>query len=246
MTAGDLIKNAMLEIGAIAPDESVGTSEMTVGLDWLNRILDNWNAERQAVYNTTFNTFTLVADLENHTIGPSSSMPTFTVTGNRPVSIDGANLWLPGGASGPYRSPITLRDDAWWLSQPAPHVESTIPTDLYYSPDWPKGTLKFWPVPSFAYQVELEFRQVLSEVSSSATVITLPPGYRDALTLTLAEDLLPVYPHAVPGSLSVKAQQARNRVFANNTPAVRLVTKDPGMPPSKGGGYFNWLSREIV
>ena len=69
-------------------------------------------------------------------------------------------------------------------------ISTTIPTN-------PDGSLYFWPVCNISRQVRLEIWQTVSQFASIQDAIggpggpgTLPPGYRNALMLTLAEDLL--------------------------------------------------------
>ena len=117
---------------------------------------------------------------------------------------------------------------------------------MYYSPDWPNGSLYFWPVPSVAYGVQLETRYVLSEITDAdyATTFSMPPGYQRALTLTLAEDLAGPLPVTLSQALVQKAAMARAIVFANNNAPVRIKTRQSGMMGNKPmSGAFNWRSR---
>lgn len=241
MTVEDLLLDALVEIGVQDPIDPVNSDYQTLALRRVNAILDLWNAQQEATYNVTFPTFTLTPLLSPHTIGPSGA--TFTVTGNRPMAIIGANLQIGNGTS-LVNIPINIRDDAWWLAQPVPNIQSGIPTDLYYSADWPNGSLYFWPVPNTAYGVQLEVRQVLAALALGTT-FTMPPGYQRALTLTLAEDLATPFSVPMPPALPLKARMARAAVFGsntNNTP-VRIQTLQAGMPGSGTlGSGFNWLS----
>lgn len=221
MTTRDLITEALQDLAVLMPGDPLDDTEATAALSKVTRILDNWNAERAGVYASRQTTYTLVPDLQPHTIGPAASSPTFTVT-QRPVSIEWANLLLSGGALDVYL-PLNLRDADWFSALSVPGLSTDIPTDLYYSPEWPLGRLYFWPVPAAAYQMQLRTRIVLADLALDDDV-SLPPGYRDALTLTLGEMLAPVYPpaHADP----VAAATARARIFANNDVTPRLATAD--------------------
>lgn len=240
LTGRGLCTDALLEVGILAAGETASAIDLGFTLTKLARLLDNWNAERAAVYATAFATYTMTAGLSPHTIGPT--LATWFAT-QRPVAIYGASLVLTGGSTGVFTG-ITLRDAQWWNAQSTPELESTYPTDLYYQPDWPNGSLFFWPVPQAAYDVQLQIRVVLAELALD-DVVTMPPGYLDATILTLAEDLCSAFGVPIPPTLPSKAAKARARIFANNDVTPRLRTQDAGMP-SRAGGWFNWLTGQDV
>lgn len=235
---------AAQEIGAIGAGETLSAGDAVVILGKIKRLLNNWNADRRAVYATAFNTYTLTPNLSPHTIGPTG---TFVVT-QRPVSLDGVNLILSG--STPTNLQIRVRDAQWWLAQTIPSIATTVPTDVYYQPDWPNGKLYFWPVPTTAYQVQLMTRVLLNDIPDLDTAFSLPPGYHDAIVLSTGEDSYSVFygPTAqAPGLVMQKAREARSRIFDNNDTDPRLKTKDSGMQSSSGRrGDFNFWSGQVI
>jgi hypothetical protein len=162
LTAADICRAALLDLNVFEPSDSVSNDDLAFVLTKLNRILDNWNADRTAVYADQFVTSTLTAALSPHLIGPTGSL-TFVVT-QRPVSIEGAVL-IYATANAPQVA-LTLRDAAWYRSLSIPSLSTAIPTDLYYEPDWPNGKLYFYPVPSAALRVTLWTRIVLSQLAT--------------------------------------------------------------------------------
>ena len=240
ITAADICRAALLDLNIFEPSDAVSNDDLAFVLTKLNRILDNWNADRQAVYADAFTTDTLTPALSPHTIGPTGTW----VTSQRPESIEGASLIFPT-ANKPEVA-ITLRDADWYNALSIPTLSTANPTDLYYEPDWPNGKLFFYPVPSSAYQVSLWTRLVLAQLALTDT-FTLPPGYQDAITLTLSEDIASTYEKPVPAVLARKAVDARARVFTANTVIPRLDTQDSGMPTASGSGgngtyYSGWWS----
>ena len=239
MTALDLISDAFEGLNVCRASE-LNAEDATVGLKLLNRLFDNWNADRQAVYAETFTTFTSTGGLQPHTIGLVANTPTWNVLTNRPVSVTAANL-ITGAGTSAYRTPIYIRDKDWWDGVSLRAMTSAIPTDLYYEATWPNGNLYFWPVPSGALSIELRLRVLLAQMIASAT-FTLPPGYQDAITLTLQEDLATPYQVSADklSILNKKARDARARVFSNNIQVPRLQTVDAGMPGSGSGGGWDY------
>ena len=224
----DLITETFEDLTILAPGDAIRPADRDNALRKLARLFDNWNAELAAVYANSLVTFTLVPALQPHTIGPSASSPTFTVTTNRPVTIDGANLVLTNVTPNVYR-PMVLVDTEQFRSLTVQTLSTDIPLWLYYNAEWPLGEIFLWPIPTTAYGLQLQYRITLVEIGIDDT-LTLPPGYRDAVTLTLGEMLAPSYPTAIPQPEA--AARARARIFANNDVTPRLTTADPGMPKS--------------
>ena len=223
MTARDLITEAFQDLGILGAGDPLSATDAAIGVSKLTRLFDNWNAERLGVYASRLDTYTLTPNLNPHTIGPTG---TFVIS-QRPVSIEGANLVLTGGIN----YPLNVRDDEWYRTVTIPALATAIPTDLYYSPDWPNGSIYLWTVPTVAYGLKLQTRIVLASLAIDDTV-TLPPGYRDAVTLTLGEMLAAAYPPAQADTAA--AQRARSRIFSNNDTTPKLITADEGMPRQTG------------
>jgi hypothetical protein len=243
-TINDLLTEALQEIGAIDPSEAPSASDTALALSKFNQILDRWNAERQAVYADVFSTFTITPSLSPHTIGPTG---TWVVT-QRPVSIEGASIIQNVTSPYPY-VPMTKRDAQWWQAQTVPTLTTSWPTDFYYDPTWGSagnGSFYMWPVPTTAYQVQLHIRLLLAQVAASDT-FTMPPAYKSALILTLAEDLTGPFRSTWTQAQSYRARQARAKAFANNVDTPILVTADSGMPAAGAGRpNFNWLSGTLT
>lgn len=239
-STADLIRDSLLELAVQDPIDPTDPALLSLGLTRFNGIVDLWNAQKIASYNVTFPTFSTTSGLSPHTIGPTGA--TWTVT-QRPVAIIGANLRIGSGQT-LTRLPITIRDEAWWLAQAAPNIQSGVPTDLYYAPSWGNGSVYLWPVPNAVLTIELEVRLVLSQIAASAITadLSLPQGYSRALMLTLAEDLAGPLSQPWTPTHAQKKQQACSAVFANNNLPMRIRTRDSGMPSGRPSA-FNWRSR---
>ena len=231
-TQQDLITAAYQELGLIDPIETLSADMLAFGLQKMNRLLDKWNAQREAVYVDSPNSHTLTSGLNPHTFGPTGA--TFSVT-QRPVDVFALNIVISD-----VRYPVHPHDAAWYASLSTPEITG-LPTDYFWNPGWANGSLYLYPVPDSAYEIEMWRRVLLTQVSTVTDTFSLPPGYWDAIVRTLAEDLAPAYNVPVSRDLKEKASEVRAIVFANNTVVPRLVTQDSGMPSSgRNSGYFNW------
>lgn len=229
----DVVKGALFELGVLAAGEEPEGSIADFVLSKGNRLIDNWNAKREAIFAVDFATFLLVANTQPLTIGPSSA--NFSVT-QRPVSIDAANVIITDD----IRVPLTVHTDPqWWMSVQAPEVAASLSSDLYYNPAWPNGEIYLWCKQSYPYTLELLIRKLLAELAY-ATNLVLPQGYWDALILTLAEDCAGPLKVKPPMLLGKKAAAARATIFANNTVVPSIQTAQPGMVARGRGRRSNW------
>lgn len=247
--ANDIIQDALIEINMLAPGETADGETASWAFRKLNYLLDTWATRRNYVYTTTIDTYTLIPALNPHTIGPTG---TFVVP-QRPTKIVNATIIL-NNVNPPVEIPLTLRDDAWYMNDVTiKGLTSQQPTDLYYSPTYPNGSLYFWPVPTIAYGTRLElwtllsqFDTILDPIDGPTGVGSLAPGYRNALMLSLAETLLPGGAKSTHPMLAAAAANARASVFNLNSPSPRMDTRDSGVPGADDDirqSNFNYRSR---
>lgn len=230
-TVNDCLTETYRDIQVLAVGETLSAAQTENGLQKLARLFDNWNAERAGVYANRLTEYTLVPDLNPHTIGPVGG--TFT-TDQRPVTIDWANIVISD-----VRYPLSPISSQAWAAQTLPLLSTDIPQYIRYEPDWPLGKIYLYPVPSAAHGLELMTRVVLTELVASDT-LSLPPGYRDAIIKTLGEEIAANYPPAQADP--VGAMKARARIFANNDEIPTLSTRDSGMPGGQSYRWFDWQS----
>lgn len=227
----------MQEIGATDPNEVPSGPEMASGLIKLNRMLDSWNTDKRYVYTIEFDQYPITPNLQPHTIGPSGTF----VVNQRPVKIEAAQIILNANVpSNNIRYPLNLRDDDWWSQKSAYAVPGSLPTDLYYSADWPNGSLFLWPVPTVAYFLELVTWTLINQVQLTSSMC-LPPGYSDAVIYSLAVALCPSYAKQAPRELLLLAKVAIDRIASPNIVSPRIGTRDAGIPQQqKHRATFNY------
>ncbi len=243
MTVRDLCTEALTDIGVASTEQPPTATDIDTALSNLNRLLDDWNADRRAVYAAASDSFVLTTGLNPQSIGPTGA--TFTVA-QRPVDLLAANILLT--TSNPVtRQPLEIIDAQTYATAiRVPALQSSYPNVVYYQPDWPNGNLYFYPVPSAAYGLELWYRVLLSSVGLTDT-FSMPPGYRNAITLTLEEMLVRPFTRQMPATLPEEARKARARVFANNDVTPILITRDAGMTAGANGARadFNFLTGQV-
>lgn len=239
-SAGDIITDALKEIQAIQAGETPSAEDMADGLRKLQRLIDSWQARRLLVWSVSFNdSFTLIPNHAPHTIGPQGADFNVAV---RPVKVEYCNVILNTSTPN-VRVPLTIRDDQWWAYNRVQGVSTSYPTDLFYSPDWPNGTLNLWPVPTAAWPIELVIWAQVTQVTKPTDSISMPPGYWDAMVYSLAVSLLPAYEKPPNPALGLLAQKAVAQIESNNAGSPIISTIDAGMPDTnRKRGDFNWLT----
>lgn len=207
----DIVTDALRELGVLAAGETATADDAISGLAALNRLVDQWAAERLMIYTVTRTTFTIAASTQNYTVGTG-----YTVNVARPVYVDHVS-YRDTSATTPTEIPLTeLTEDAWALV-PQKTLTSALPSCFYYNPTYPSATLSLWPVPtSSTLQGVVYHPQQVAEFASLNTVISLPPGYRRMLVKNLALEMAPSYERPAQQELVMQAMESKSVVKRAN------------------------------
>lgn len=237
-SAADIVQGALEDIGVLAEGEKISAGEFAVALPRLQRWIDQVNARRELIFSISFQVFNLIANHSPHTIGPNGD---FNIP-LRPVRIVGASFLLNSGSQ-TVDTPITIRDDDWWASNPVKSLQSSIVTDLYYDEAPTLGNLNFWPICTLGNPVRLELWNSLAQPISAQSSLALPQGYWDATVLSLARKLCPVFNKPFSPDLREQWNQAMRIIEGNNDKPPRINT-DMGSPNNRKGGRpdFDFLT----
>lgn len=239
-TGRDLAQEVLEELMIYGPGHEITPEDSKKVLSKLTRLLDKWNAIERAVWGVQFQSFAITPSHQPHTIGPLTAN---WVTAMRPQEICGATLLI-----GSVRTPVNVRSAEWWQAKSLQTQTSSIVSDLYYENDWPNGNVFLWPVSQSGYVLEIMSRVVLAQVAAT-DVVSFPPGYLDAIILTLAEMCATSFEVAVSKELEKEAREARAIIFnANSEGAPPIATRDAGMPGAgstrSGSNYLTgWFGR---
>jgi hypothetical protein len=233
-----VITNALIEAEWLAQGENPEPQDSNFVLGKINDLLDEWSAQERYVFAKLFSLFTLVPNLSPHTIGPAQGA-TFALP-QRPVRIDGCTIVISNNDGTTTDIPVnSTRDADWWNFVRIKTLPSQIPTDLYYEPDVPNGSMFFWPVPNLNYGARVESWQAIQQFATINDALVLPPAYRKAITLSVAEEL--AGPRSNDPKLAEKAAEARSAIWSNNAQSPTMSTAQAGMPASDGHTRFNFL-----
>ncbi len=102
VTADALISASLIDLGIMQPGDTLSPGNGQQGLRRLNAMVSGWRTQYGTVTSVDRTIFDLIADKQTYTIGPGGD---FDVP--RPLSIDGAGLWLNGLSGASAVSSIT-------------------------------------------------------------------------------------------------------------------------------------------
>ena len=182
-TVNDVIETAMKLIGELGQGESMAAASQTDAYNALNNMLESWWLQRLAVYQIYKETFSLVANDGEYTIGASGNFNT-----TRPVKIDSAQI-----RENSIDYVMQQIESAEYASIMNKSVTSNIPNLFYYDNAYPLATIYLWPVPSAANSIILNTWKQIRAFTAVTNDVTLPPGYERALKYNLAMEIAPLF-----------------------------------------------------
>jgi hypothetical protein len=202
-TANQIIDQALGVLGVKSPGVAASGNEAAQALERLNTMLDGWRTESLFAYASERVTFTLPANTETATIGPTGDF----VVDPRPTRIEGG-FFTSGGLDYPIDTGLT---EAEFDGISLKALSTLGPSYVFYSGDLPNGTLRFYPRASVAVVVTLNVQTQVSEFADLTTSYDLAPGYRRALAFSLAEEICSDYERQVtPATAKIAALSRRN------------------------------------
>jgi len=242
-----MLNQAAKAIGKLRSGGGLCPSELTDGLIVLNNLVDFFTTRKAFVYTTRMDEYTFSdkapPDGNNpavYQLGPGSTDWPGSV---RPTRIERANIILNDTTPGVF-VPLDILDVDEWAAIRLEQLPVTLPTRMYCDYANPNANLYFWGQPTAPYILQLFTWQQIAAFGSLATPIVVPPGYYSAFLYTLAELVGPQWNAPVPAIVTRMARDARAGVAGLNSRALRLETRDTGMPGSGGhGACFSYRSR---
>ena len=199
-TGATIIDGALRKLGQIEAGETPTTDEYADALEALNDILDSLNNERLVCFALQTETLTLVNGDNSYTVGTSGDLNT-----TRPVEIVSAYV-----VSGYISYPVEIISEEEYAEIPDKTTTADWPTHMVYRPTIASslGNVVVYPTPNGTATLKLVTRVVLSSVATTATTVTLPPGWNRYLTNQLAIEIAPEYETTPSPSVLKAASEA--------------------------------------
>lgn len=227
VTARQIITKSMQKIGLLTKTEQPSSDEVNDGLYALNAMLSTWSNEAALITVRTEETFPLTAGVNTYSIGPGQ---TFNTT--RPTFINDSHVRLVN-----IDYVVTVIPDEQYHDI----QEKTLPGTPYwlnYNNGFPTGSIRLYPTPDTGYSLFLLSEKPIASLTLDA-VVSLPPGWEEAIIYNLAVRMAPEYGQPVSADV---IGLAKSTLSAIKTAILRNRTMDctplPGIPTFTNGYYF--------
>lgn len=226
----DLINEAFLDISAIAAGQTITAEELSDAFMRLNQMLDSWSNEQVSVFTEQHQSFVLTAGTASYTMGPSGALSTAA----RPVKVLGAS-----SVSGAFRQPVKVISFGTFdrmIENPL-GVTSVLAQAIATDNSFPLINVKVFPTPaSSPGNLEIDYWTPLAQFVSTTDVVSLPPGFEDALHFNLAVRIAPQYGKQPNALLMANAQMTKQAITEVNASILDLAPAetDTQAPAPKG------------
>lgn len=196
-----ILQDAMFQAKVLGQDQTPQAGDLQLALRILNRMLDSWANDNLMVYTTTTQSFTMT---------PGQATYSTSLLSARPVSIAAIRVNLSG-----IDYPVNFIDLDAWNAIPY-KAAASIPTNCFYEPSYPNGSLNFYPTPQAAYTCYVDTRDRFTPLAIG-DLLAMPPGYEGAIVDNLAVLLYPSFRNGdVPRDLRLSAIESKAALKRTN------------------------------
>lgn len=185
ITVRQLIVKSMQKIGLLTKTEQPSADEVNDALYSLNSLLASWSNESMLIVARAWENFQLVGGTTLYTIGPGQTFDTV-----RPTFINDAYVIVNSTNTPSYQ--LTVIQDETYFDTTL-KTQQGIPFELNYDNAYPTGNIRIYFVPDQAYTLYMLSEKPLTSFATLDTIVSLPPGWEEALIYNLAIRLAPEY-----------------------------------------------------
>lgn len=215
----DLITESFIDLGVIAPGETITTAMQTNAFLVLQQMMAGLSVEQAMNYVVYHQIFTLVAGTSAYTVGTGG---TLVATAN-PNRITGwqsiSNNFRNGGQIISFEEfHATIKDPFGSRSI----IAQAVAADQLY----PSINILVWPTPDTSpASLQLDYYASLPAYSTVGDTVTLPDGWQAMLHFNLAIALAPQYARqgGVPDALAANAQNSKALIVQKNAAIIGLT-----------------------
>ncbi len=229
-TALAIISDAMVEIGAYAPGETIASAHQQLGLLRFQNQLNSWQADALTLNLQTPNAFTLTSGTSEFTIGPTGDLVT-----TRPTWVQGVNYVIPG-TTPDTEVPLGPMDDDAYMLLSQKTLGSSLPTLYHLNATMPNATMFIWPQVTQNVVLAIYLPQGINEPALLTSNVTGPQGYAEAFMYQLALRLCTPMARPIPDGLPEMASAAFARMKRPNI-EPGLLSVDQALVPMGGSGF---------
>jgi hypothetical protein len=184
-TPVELINLALKQVGVLGVGQTAAAEDIADAFKMLNMMLAQWSVKRNVVHQILDVGFP-TDGRQTYTVGAGGDFNVF-----RPSRLQGA--YCRQLAATPIDYPLQVLKSQIDYGRISTKTLGSMPSAVYYDPQFPLGVLHVWPVAIAGYEIHLQILSPLSQFADPYQDINLPPEYEEALMYNLAGRLYPMY-----------------------------------------------------
>lgn len=175
VTVGDIITQAMTELGVISAGETPDASEYDAGVFRINSMLKTWQGEAN-LFRETSGTLTIAAGTG------AGALP----QGIRDVSSVGHVV------SATYRRPLVQYNRAQYYMLPNRATVGN-PSSYYLANTVGSDEIRIWPVPALAVTLHIDYSRGAEIVTDPTQTLDIPQEWNEAAVYGLASRMVNMF-----------------------------------------------------
>lgn len=231
-TPVELINLALKQAGVLGVGQTATKEDTTDSFKILNMMMAQWAIRRNIVHQIVDTAFT-GNNTGTFTVGPGSQFNT-----PRPPRIVGAYCRQLNTPGLPVDYQLEVLQSATDWGSVSLKTMPSMPSLVWYDPQFPVGLLHVWPVPDSSYEVHIYSLVPLQNFATPYDDLVLPPEYEEAIMLNLAGRLCMFYQIAMPQGLPQLAAAALEAIRAANIQIGQLAMPE-GLSRRSGYNFYS-------
>lgn len=225
-----IISLALRDAGVLGVGQTATAEDANDAFDKLNMILSQWNHERWMIYHLV-NVACVSTGAASYTVGDAQNFDT-----PRPDRLEFAILRQYPGNAQPVDQTLRILESMEDFQRITVKLTTGPAQFAFYDSAYPVGRVYFWPLSQATiYSHIITVKSQLTEFTSLAQVIDLPPVYKPALLYTLACWLRPGYQLQADPQIVALAMKSLSVIRGANAQIPRLQM--PAAVRFRGGRY---------
>lgn len=232
-TGREIIQDALEMLRVYSTGEDASSADMARGISVLNDIVDSLSNESLVCYTILTQTFTLVPNKYQYTVGPGGD-----INGPRPLRV----LDAPGSAylldTNLNRYMMDVVDQLTWNLQTTAVADSNLPDIFFYDPQLPLGVVNVWPTPTTGYTCSFLSYAQLTQFTTLDTEVDFPPGYKLMYATETAIGLKTYFKNAQLDPVVVERNSKAKAAIKRTNMRTQISVFDPELV-SRGNSTYN-------
>lgn len=184
-TPVELINLALKQVGVLGVGQTAAAEDIADAFKMLNMMLAQWSVKRNVVHQILDVGFA-TDGRQTYTVGIGGDFNVF-----RPSRLQGA--YCRQLTTLPIDYPLEVLKSQTDYGRISTKSMPSMPSTVYYDPQFPLSVLHVWPVAVAGYEIHLQIIAPLEQFADPYQDINLPPEYEEALMYNLAGRLYPMY-----------------------------------------------------